>query len=62
MRVACRIGSKASKNAVRVYASSESKELEGTLKDIEAKCMPFAVDLVIEGKPMIQREADTSAS
>lgn len=54
------VGAKVTKNAVRVYASCASKDLDATLKDIQSKCTPFDVDLVIEGTPMIQRDADPS--
>lgn len=46
------VGTKTSKNAVRVYASAASKVLDSILSDIKSRCSPFDVDVVIEEKPV----------
>lgn len=52
------VGKKASKNAVRVYASIESKALDTALSDIRSRCAPFDVDVVIEEKPIVALPAE----
>lgn len=46
------VGKKASKNAVRVYASEESRALDSALTNIRSRCAPFDIDVIVEGKPV----------
>ena len=45
------VGKKTTKNAVRIYARASSTELGSIMEKIKERCLPFAVDLVIEESP-----------
>lgn len=47
------VGVQEQQNAVRVYASGQTKELGDAIHKIEALCAPYGVDLVVEGMASI---------